>query len=488
MIDLFRAGVHPDTYKHLTNNEKSQHFLTPRQVFLSLQHKNGAKLKPQVDVGDTVFKGQLVAKGISDMVAPLHSPVNGIVTAIKEFHTAHPAKIKSQTLVIRSNGNPRWGEYYPSENYTNLDADTIIERVKEAGIVGLGGAGFPTAMKLKFARQANVHTVVINGGECEPYLTCDDRLMQENASEIVAGIRLIIQAVGARKAVIGIEDNKSSSIEILKSAVSEEEQISVESVPSIYPMGSERHLIKAVTGQTVPLGKLSTHIGILVHNVATAKAIHDAVHFRRPLISRMITVSGLGIQNPCNVEVLVGTPVSDIIAFCGGMKESTERLVFGGPMMGQIVTSPFIPIDKSVGGILALTDEEVRERAQQDCIRCGQCVRACPMGLMPFKMAAYSRVSDFKTAEEFGVSYCLSCGACNYICPSNIPLVQYFQHAKGALSAMKAKEQKSSTARTLTEARKARLAKEAEMKKAAKANRRKRPTRRAKPQAKSEEA
>ncbi|MDG3085040.1 electron transport complex subunit RsxC [Vibrio hannami] len=465
----FSGGIHPKTYKSMSNNGGIAKDFWPKNVYLPLQLRNGALLQSLVKPGDHVKRGQKIAVGKTPMIAPMHSPVNGIVTAITKHITAHPSKVKCDTIIIRANQDKSWVTETTKGNFYRFSSEEIINKIEEAGIVGLGGAGFPTASKLKFARQAKVHTLVINGGECEPYLTCDDLTMREAASEVVAGIRLMLKASGAERAIVGVEDNKAEAFEQLSSLASDDENIEVMSVPSIYPMGSERHLVKAVTGVTVPLGKLSTSIGILVNNIATAQAVYNAVRFNRPLVSRVITVSGKGITKPGNIEVPVGTPVHEILTYCDGFSEDTERLIFGGPMMGQVILSPQIPVDKCVGGILALTADEVKERPHQDCIRCGQCVRACPMGLMPFQMASYSRMSDFKMTEKLGVNFCLSCGACSYVCPSSIPLVQYFQHAKGAINANKMKEKRSAQAKALTEARTIRLAKEAEAKRAAKA-------------------
>ena len=476
----FRGGIHPEGHKELTQNVPIVSSKEPRRVYLGLQQRNGFVLNAKVAVGDTVVKGQLIAKGASDMCVPLHSPVNGTVVAIQPVLSAHPSGLKCNTLIIESNGDPRWGEDHSPSETESLSPEEIIQRVLDAGIVGLGGAGFPTGLKLRFARQKGVKTLLINGGECEPYLTCDDRLMRENAAEIVAGVQLMIRAISCQHAVIAIEDNKQASIDAMQSACSEHEQIRVQVVPSLYPMGSERHLIKAVTQQIVPPGQLSTEIGILVHNVATARAVFYAVRYRRPLIDRVMTISGGALEKPANLTVAIGTLVPQLIADCGGLKMEAARVIAGGPMMAQVLPSPHVPIDKSVGGILALSEAEIRAEQSHDCIRCGRCVTACPMGLMPFQMAAHSPISDLDGAQHFGLDHCLLCGACSYVCPSRIPLVQFFQHARGAVNARRTMTRKSNEARQLTQARQLRLAREAEAKKAekaAKASKRQRPAR-----------
>lgn len=458
----FSGGVHPKTFKSLTTDKPIDRHFWPSHVYLPLQQRDGVALTPLVKVGERVVRGQLLAKGRSDRIAPIHSPVNGIVINIAPHITAHPAKIIADTIVIRANEDRRWGTPAPMGAFHQLDPEVIIERIQAAGIVGLGGAGFPTAQKLKSALMAKVDTLIINGGECEPYLTSDDVTMQSHAAEVIGGIKLMQQASGASKVIVGIEDNKPQAYYEMADAASEEPSIEIRRVPSIYPMGSAKQLIKTLIGKEVPLGGRSSHIGVVVNNIATARSVYHAVRFQRPLVSRIVTVSGKGIGEPRNVEVPLGTRVQDLLNYCGGVSESTERLVLGGPMMGQIVSSLEVPLDKMVGGLLALTEEEIiSEYQHQQCIRCGQCVRACPMSLMPFQMAAYTKVSDFKRAEELGVRNCLSCGACSYVCPSSIPLVQYFMHAKGVISSNWQKERKSQQAKRLTEAKRERMEQEA---------------------------
>ena len=473
----FRGGVHPKAFKQLTSEEPIDTKFIPKTVYLNLLLKNGQLLKPIIAVGQTVVRGQLIAVGSHEMATPLHAPVNGVVTSIKPHITSHPSGLESESIVIHCDDVEKPWVRVDDTNVETLSSDELIGKIADAGIVGLGGGGFPTSVKLRFAKKARVDTLIINGGECEPYLTCDDVTMRSYPDEIVIGVRALMKASGATKAIIAIEDNKPVALTMMRRAANKFSAIEVIKVPSLYPMGSEKHLIKAVTGKTVPEGKLATDLGLLVNNIATARAVYLAICGDQPLVDRVVTVSGNGIVSPKNVLVPIGTPVSEVIEYCGGFTSDTERLVFGGPMMGQTVTAPLVPVDKTVGGILALTQREVVKQDKQSCIRCGQCVKACPMGLMPLKIAEKTRVNDYQSAQELGVMNCLSCGACSYVCPSHIPLVQYFMHAKGAIRAVQVEERKALTVKQLSEARQIRLEQEAMARKKAKAERA-RPSRR----------
>lgn len=465
----FNGGVHPPGYKSLTaQDEGAVPYFSSKQLFLSLLLPNGSMLRPLVMPGEEVKKGQIIAIGAQRSLPPLHSPANGRVVAIAPHVVDHPGQVKVATIEIECFKDQSWGAEFSSRSIANLSPEEVLKRIEQAGIVGLGGAGFSTAAKARFARKAGVKQLIINGGECEPYLTCDDRVMRQHSNEVIEGVRLLLLATGAKQALIGIESNKPHSVEAMTSAASDDDNIHVEMVPTLYPMGSAHHLTKTLTGKTVQHGQRSTDIGVVVNNIATARAVYHAVRFGRPLISRVITVSGLGIEKPANIEVPLGTRVKDIIAFCGGTTMECERLIFGGPMMGQVITHLDIPITKITSGLLALTYEEIGHEKPQECIRCGQCVRACPMGLMPFRMQAASRSSDYALAKELGIDQCMSCGACSYICPSRVPLAQYFFHAKSVLSHQKQSKSRQQRAKQLSEARTVRLAKEAELKRAAK--------------------
>jgi electron transport complex protein RnfC len=387
------------------------------------------------------------------------------VAAIGEIAAPHPSGLAVQAITIAADGEERWTALEACDHPRALVPAQIARRVARAGIVGLGGAAFPAAVKLG----AQVATLLINGGECEPYLSCDDRLMRERAAGIMEGIALIARATGASRVLVGIEDDKPEAIAAMRAAASPD--IQVRAVPARYPMGSEKQLILTLTGREVPAGGRPADIGVLVHNVGTALAVREAVRHGRPLVSRLVTVNGGCVRAPGNVEVPIGALAAEVLAFCGGLIAPPARLLLGGPMMGLALPSARVPVVKGTSGILALTEAEVAEQAPGPCIRCASCVRACPVGLLPLDMARHVGAGDLPGAMKLGLKDCIACGCCAYVCPARIPLVQYFHHAKGELAARERAKQLQERTKHLAQARTARLEREAQEKSAAAARR-----------------
>ncbi|HEX8979209.1 MAG TPA: electron transport complex subunit RsxC [Parasulfuritortus sp.] len=451
-----QGGVHPDGRKDLSADRPIRILPMPEQLFVCLQQHVGAPASPVVQVGDRVLKGQLIAAGQGNISAPVHAPTSGRVVAVGDYPAPHPSGLPMPTITLVPDGEDCWAELdVPADPY-ELAPEAIAERVAAAGIVGLGGAAFPSAVKLNISRKTGVQTLIINGGECEPYLTCDDRIMRERAAEIVSGIRLIQRAVGCREALVGIEDNKPEAIAAMREAA-KGSAVQVIAVPAMYPMGWDKQMTRALIGKEVPAGGRSSDIGVLVHNVATAYAVHEAVVLGRPLIARLVTVSGAAVKIPCNLEVPLGAPAQALFDYCGGYAEVPARMVMGGPMMGHEMPNPNIPVVKGTSGVLALTHKEIGQPVPSPCIRCSTCVRACPVGLLPLEMAAQIRVGDLAASVDIGLKDCIACGSCSYVCPAHIPLVHYFNYAKGELAAKERAKLKQEGTRKLAEARTERM-------------------------------
>lgn len=458
-----RGGIHPQSNKQASVLQAIRALPLPALLHIPLQQHIGAAAKPLVRVGETVRKGQLIAAAQGNISAAVHASTSGRVVAIGEYIAPHPSGLPAPAISIEADGEERWAELAPLVDPLAGDPQRIAARVGEAGIVGLGGATFPAAVKLDVSRKSGVRTLILNGGECEPYLTCDDRLMQERAGEIVRGVQFMQHASGAQEALIGIEDNKPQAMAAMRAAAGSD--IRVVAVPAMYPMGWEKQMIQALTGREVPAEGRAADIGVLVHNIATAWAVQQAVELGRPLISRIITVSGGAVAQPCNVEAPIGASAEDLFAFCGGFLAEPARMVLGGPMMGQQFSNTHVPMVKGSSGILALTPAEVGAFAPMPCIRCTTCVRACPAGLLPLQMVAHIRAGDLDGAVALGLRDCISCASCSYVCPAHIPLVHYFNHAKGELAAREKTRMKNEATRKLAEARnerQARLARERE--------------------------
>jgi Na+-translocating ferredoxin:NAD+ oxidoreductase subunit C len=459
LLEPAHWGVHPADRKRPAADATVRTLPLPARLYVPLQQHIGAAARPIVLVGQTVLKGQLLAEAQGATSAAVHAPTSGLVTAIGDITAPHPSGLPFAAVTIESDGDDRWVEADTSVDPFSLPPSEIAKRVAAAGVVGLGGATFPSALKLGLGLRAKIHTLILNGGECEPYLSCDDRLMRDCAAEIVDGIRIMLHATGASKALVGIEDNKPEAIAALSAAAAAFPEIAVRPVPARYPMGSEKHLFSELTGQEVPADGRTTDLGALVHNVGTAWAVHEALRKGHPLVERLVTVNGGAVSAPGNIRVPVGALVADVLAFAG-LKTEPARLVMGGPMMGNLLPHRRVPVVKGTSGILALTAAEAAAIDPGPCIRCSSCVRACPVGLLPLEMSARIAAGDLNAAVAFGLKDCIACGCCSFVCPSRIPLVHYFNHARGELAAQGRAQLRNDAAKRLATARIERLARE----------------------------
>ncbi len=460
-----RGGVHPEERK-ITAHKGIARMTPASTLYLPLQQHVGTPATPLVAPGERVRKGQLIAAPSASVSAPVHAPTSGTVTAIHPHKAPHPSGLTQATLVLEPDGLEEWDDLPPPLDPLAAGPKAVGSRVRECGVVGLGGAGFPSAVKLTLRDTYDLDTLVINGAECEPYLTTDDRLMQEHTEEILDGVHIMRYALEVQMALVAIETNKPRALAAMRKAAEAYTDIRIIGIPSRYPMGSERHLVHTITGRETPARGLTAHVGVVVHNVATARAVHRAVRHGEPLISRVITVSGGAVADPGNLEVPLGTLVQDVFTARGGLKEEPARLVAGGPMMGQPLPGTDVPTVKGINGLLALTAEETRRRPAQSCIRCGRCVTACPCGLVPVEMAGLIRKEKLAAAARIGVQDCISCGSCSFICPSHIPLAQYFNYAKGRLKALQNERQRNDLLKEVAERRAERIAKQEAEKKA----------------------
>ncbi len=453
-----RGGVHTEERKqHTSRIPINTAFPTPKKLYIPVQQHVGKPAEPLVKVGESVLKGQLLAYSQGAISAPVHAPTSGVIADVRDFPAPHPSALPVRTIILESDGLDAWEELHPPADPFALEPEEICLRVGAAGVVGLGGAVFPSAVKLNLGRKNQIRTLLINGGECEPYLTCDDRMMQERAAEIIDGVRLMLRGMLAERAIIGIEDNKPEAIRAMRAASLEYSFISVETVPARYPMGWDRQMLRYLTGQEIPADARATDIGVVVHNVSTAYAVYQAVTHAKPLISRVITVSGAAVGKPQNVEAPIGTLMSEILAFCDTDSRKTARIVMGGPMMGDALPHAETPVVKACNGILALTEAEIDPKPVQACIRCSACVTVCPAGLLPLEMANRIRVNQLDSAVDIGLKDCISCGSCSYACPSNIPLTHYFKFALGELVKRQQAEHKSEQTKRLMDERNQRL-------------------------------
>ncbi|MGD8644143.1 MAG: electron transport complex subunit RsxC [Chromatiales bacterium] len=463
----FHGGLHLDDHKAPSTREPLAPMRIPHSIVLPMQQHIGEAAEPVVEVGQRVLKGQRIARAPGYISAPVHASTSGIVTAIEPRAVPHPSGMSAPCVVIETDGREEWvpdAERPGSDiDHEAIDALTLRSLAREAGIVGLGGAAFPSAVKLNPRPHQPLHTIVLNGAECEPYIACDDMLMRSRPDEVIGGLRIIQRALGPERCLIGVEDNKPEAYEALCDHLGGRsvDGIDIVSIPTIYPTGGEKQLIKVLTGKEVPSNGLPIDLGIICHNVGTVAALYRAVVHREPLLSRVVTVTGDGVAEPRNLEVLIGTPISEVIAAAGGYTDGAERLIVGGPMMGFAIGTDDAPIVKSTNCILVAGAQEIhRSGTPAPCIRCGECTRVCPAQLLPQQLYWYARAKDFDKVQDYSLFDCIECGCCSYVCPSNIPLVQYYRYAKTEIWAQERDRQKSDLARERHEFRQQRLERE----------------------------
>jgi electron transport complex protein RnfC len=461
-LSTFPGGLQLPSHKDASTREPIAPARLPRELILPLHQHIGEAAEPVVKEGDRVLKGQLIARCKGYVSAPVRAPSSGRITAIGDCSVPHPSGLHGHCVVIETDGLDQWVECHPIDDYTRLHLSALRNRVREAGIVGLGGAGFPSAVKLNPGPERQVDTLILNGAECEPYITCDDMLMRERAAEVVQGARIMQHITQARTCVIGVEDNKPQAIQALADAVAEIGlDIEVVAIPTRYPTGGEKQLIKVLTGKEIPWSKLPADAGLLCHNVGTAAAVYRAIVHGEPLVSRIVTVAGAAVRRPRNLEVLIGTPVKDLLEECEADTERIERLIMGGSMMGITLQSDEVPVIKTTNCVLAATHTELGyHQSTLPCIRCARCADACPVALLPQQLYWYARAKDFDKAEEYSLFDCIECGCCAYVCPSHIPLVQYYRYAKGEIAARDLERQKAGVARQRFDLRQERLERE----------------------------
>ncbi len=427
-LKTFPGGVHPHDHKHYSASAKIEEFPLPQRVIIPLSQHIGAPSSPIVKVGDEVKTGQLIAEPAGFVSIPQHASISGKVTKIENF--PHPAGPMMTAIEITGDGTDTWVELVEDPNFMSASAEEMKKRISDAGICGMGGAGFPTSVKLSPPADKPIDTVILNGVECEPYLTSDYRLMLERGEEIVAGLKILIKVLNAKQGVIGIEANKPDAIALMQKLTASESNLSVVALKLQYPQGAEKQLIYAAIRRKVPAGGLPLAIGVVVQNVGTAYAVYEAVRYNKPLVERIISVTGSIVNNPKNLKARIGTPYSELVAFCGGTTADIGKIISGGPMMGFALPSLDAPMAKGSSGLVLMNEKEAHEIAERNCLRCARCVDVCPMNLMPSLIAQAVKAKDMDLALKCGQEDCMKCGSCAYVCPAHIRLVQWIDTGK----------------------------------------------------------
>jgi len=457
----FGGGIQISPNKSISLEQPLRKATLPKLIKISLRQHVGMTAEAIVQVGDHVKKGQMIARPQGYISASIHASTSGSVVEIADYPVPSASGVSSKCILIEADGIDEW---FPGktaiDDYWDISPTDIHNKILESGIVGLGGAGFPSAIKLIPGLNHDIELLILNAAECEPYISCDEALICAYPDKVINGLDILRHTVQAHECVIGIEENMTNAIKALTQVIDDlgETSIELKILPAIYPAGGEKQLIKSLTGVEVPSRGLPVDIGIVCYNVGTAVAAYDAVMQNEPLISRVVTVTGAGIKQPCNLEVLIGTPISELIDQCGGVTDTYERSIMGGPMMGFVLKSIDVPIIKTTNCILNTAIDEVQLSHQVlPCIRCDECAVACPASLMPQQLFFYTQTKNYNGLEAYKLFDCIECGCCSYVCPSHIPLVQHYRTAKSEIWELKRKQRDAEQARHRYQEREARL-------------------------------
>jgi electron transport complex protein RnfC len=464
----FHGGIHPEEHKNESNTSAIQAAPLPSYLILPVSQHIGASAKPAVSVGQRVLKGELIAHADGPLSAAVHASSSGYIVAIEPQIVAHPSGLSDTCIVIETDGHDEPASATPHPNWQTYETTKLLGLIRDQGIAGLGGAGFPSAYKLN---SDAIDTLIINGVECEPYITADDRLMRERSDLLEQGINILQHITGAQKVLIGIEDNKPEATEAVRSAC-ENRDWRIISIPTKYPSGGEKQLIELLTGKQVPRDGIPADLGIVCQNVATAAAIAQAVLHGQPLISRITTLTGDCITRKGNYEVRLGTPVEHLLQHGGYSREQSQKVIMGGPLMGFTLPDLSVPIVKTTNCILAPSKTELASDTQsQPCIRCGHCADVCPASLLPQQLYWYAKSQNHEQLNAHNLADCIECGACAYVCPSALPLVQFYRAAKAEIKEKSIEQRQADIAKTRFEARQARLERDAAEREATRAAR-----------------
>ena len=443
-LSTFKKGLHPEDYKYFSHDQAIEILPLPDDVYIPLQQHIGTPCEPLVTKGDRVKTGQIIANSDSYVSAPVHATITGVVKDIQKYY--HPLGMRTTMIHIQRDGDDEWELLEKTQDWKWTPKEKLLETIRNAGIVGLGGATFPTHVKLNPPDDKTIDSFILNGVECEPYLTSDDRLMVEYSDKILLGMSIMMHILDVQKGYIGIENNKPEAIARMQKRVVElGYPFTMVPLKVKYPQGAEKMLIYSVLKRKVPAGKLPMDVGVVVNNVATAYAVAEAIVDAKPLIQRVITITGDGVHQPKNLMARLGTPFKNLFDACDGVKDNVNQIFMGGPMMGMTQYHLESPVVKGSSGIVAVTGDLVKEITTFPCIRCGACVKVCPINLMPLRLSKFGQEGYVEKLDDFGVMSCIECGSCAFVCPANIPLVQWIRIGKLRLREHAAKTAKETT-------------------------------------------